>query len=51
MKERKGFYIQLDTEEVRIVCDLKKVYAVNITQLLKNALRECHKRMVKEKEL
>ncbi len=51
MKERKGFYIQLDEDEVKIVHELKKVHAVNITQLFKNALRECHDRMTKGAKL
>ena len=40
--ERKGFYIRLNDEEVAIVADLKQTYAVNISQLLKNALRQCY---------
>jgi uncharacterized alkaline shock family protein YloU len=51
MKERKGFYIQLNDDEVKIVAELKTKYAVNISQLLKNALRECHERMTGEKQM
>ena len=47
MKERKGFYIRLDESEVKMVAELKKA-AVNITQLLKNCIRDCHKRLPKE---
>jgi len=46
MKERKGFYIRLNENEVMMVAELKKA-AINITQLLKNCIRDNHKKVSK----
>ena len=39
--KRLGFHIELTEQEEKIVHILKKKYAINISQLLKNHLADC----------
>lgn len=49
MKTRKGFYIRLDNEEVKMVAELKEA-AVNVTRMLKNAIRSRHEALSEVKQ-
>ena len=44
-KTRIGFYIELNKEEKEMVDLLKTKYAINITQMIKNHLRETFGRL------
>jgi len=43
-KSKDGFYIQLSPEEKMIIKELKEKHAINISQLIKNFLREYYKK-------
>ena len=51
IKTRIGFYIELNEEEKKMVDLLKSKYAINISQMIKNHLRETFGRLEDGKKI